>query len=181
MRTSHSSTSSSTGMKSELLRLHPLVGAGKPGVGQAVPDLVACRGEVLADRLPGDRPVFAGLVIPQVDIVTRPVERHAVRSEAGDAVMFGGAVKRVAAGVLRDHGAQVPDAQVIRPGDRDIRPLDHVFAIFVIEITIAHGCLPQGSISIRKLRRGLSPSGDSGSRILFFFFCWKVLDRHRGN
>ncbi len=60
-----------------------------------MPDLVAGLGKVPADRLPGDRPVFAGLVIAYVDIMPGSVERDSILPETCDAMVLGGLVEGV--------------------------------------------------------------------------------------
>src|ERR1035438_2439088 len=94
--------------------------------------------ETLAHRLPGDGPVIARVVVADIDVVTRPVERHTVRAKAGDAAMLRAFVEGIAAGVLRNHRAEVAESQVVSPGDRYIRTLDYVFAVFVVKTTVAH-------------------------------------------
>ena len=56
--------------------------------------------EVLAHGLPGDGPVVAGLVVAQVNVVARAIQRDAVGTESGDPLVFGVFVERVAAGVV---------------------------------------------------------------------------------
>src|ERR1035438_3493048 len=121
-----------------LLGMHVPVVASEFGIREAVTALVAGLVETLAHRLPGDGPVFAGVVVADVDVVTRPVERHGVRAKAGDAAMLRAFVKGIAAGVVRDHRAEVAEPQVVSPGNRDIRTVDYVFAVLVVKMTVAH-------------------------------------------
>src|SRR5450631_4021252 len=121
-----------------LLGVQVLVVASELGIREAVTALVAGMVKVLAHGLPGDGPVFAGVIVADVDVVTRPVERHAVRAKAGHAAMLGASVEGIAAGVVRNHRAQVAESQVVSPGDRDIRTVDHVLAVFVVKMTVAH-------------------------------------------
>ena len=37
-----------------------------------------------------------------------------------------------------DDGTEIFHTQIIRPGDRDIHPVDHIFPFFVIKITVLH-------------------------------------------
>src|ERR1035438_6261003 len=121
-----------------LLGMHVPVVASEFGIREAVTALVAGMVETLAHRLPGDGPVFAGVVVADVDVVTRPVERHAVRAKAGDAAMLGAFVEGISAGVVRNHRAEVAESQVVSPGNRYIRTLDYVLAVFVVKMTVAH-------------------------------------------
>ena len=80
--------------------------------------------QVLAHGLPGDRPVFAGLVVAQIDVVAGAVQRNAVGAEARDALVLGVLVEGIAAGVVRDDGAQVlrrRDSWSRRPARRGVR------------------------------------------------------------
>ena len=52
--------------------------------------------------------------------------------------MLGAFVECIAAGVVRDHRAQVAESQVVSPGHRDIRTLDYVLAVFVVKMAVAH-------------------------------------------
>ena len=88
-----------------LLRVQVLVVAGELRVRETVPALVAGFRQVLAHGLPGDRPILARVVIAQVDVAPRPVQRNAVGAEARNPLVLGILVEGVPAGVVRDHGA----------------------------------------------------------------------------
>ena len=60
--------------------------------------------QILAYRLPGNGPVFAGIVVTKVDVMAGAIERNAVGPETSDALVLGVFVKRIAAGVVREHG-----------------------------------------------------------------------------
>ena len=81
------------GDEQRLLGFDPLVITQEFGIRKAVAALVIRLGEILPDRLPGNRPKFAGVVVPQIDIMTGPVERYSVLTEASDPMMFGVFVK----------------------------------------------------------------------------------------
>ncbi|MNW52228.1 hypothetical protein D3C74_297410 [compost metagenome] len=80
----------------------------------------------LAHRLPRHRPEVAVGLVAQVHVVPRAVERDAVLAEPRDAAGLRRLVVRVAAAVVREHGAEVLGAQVVRPRDGDVWALDDV-------------------------------------------------------
>ena len=100
---------------------------------------------VPADGLPRDRPEFAALIVAEVDIVARAVHRDAVWPEARDAVIFRRAAEQIAARGVVEYAVHVPLADVVRPGDGKINPVDHVFAAFVVKMSILHPYIPPSS------------------------------------
>ena len=81
----------------------------------------------------------------------RTVERHAVRTETCDALVLGLFVEGVPAGVVREHGAQVLDPDVVCPGNRNVGTFDDIFAIGVVEVAVAHGILSLGTACRRRV------------------------------
>ena len=90
-----------------LLGQNLMVIARKLGVRKSVAALILCFAQVFADGLPRDRPVLARVVIAKIDIMSGAIERNAVLPEARDALMLSVLVERIAAGIVRDDGAQV--------------------------------------------------------------------------
>ena len=76
--------------------------------------------QIPAAGLPGHRPVLPRVVVPDIDIVPRPVHRHPVGAEPGDAVVLRALVEEIAPGGLVDHRAQLLHPQVVGPGDRHV-------------------------------------------------------------
>jgi len=115
-----------------------IIVAQKPGVREAVTALIAGPGQILPDGLPGDRPIISGLLVPEVDVVSRPVQRNAVLSKAGNTVVLCALMKGISTGIVGDHCAEVFDSEIVRPGDGDIRPFDDILSTFVVKISIPH-------------------------------------------
>ena len=92
----------------------------------------------LANGLPGYRPIVAAVVIAQIDIVPRPIHGHAIGAEAGDAVVLRRFVEQIAPGDVVEHTVHFMQADVICPGYRHIHPVDHIFPVLIIKITIPH-------------------------------------------
>ncbi len=65
------------------------------------------------------------------------VHGYAVGPEAGDPVVFRALVKEIAPGGVVDHGAQVLHAQVIRPGDGHVHPVNDIFVVFGQSVRIS--------------------------------------------
>jgi hypothetical protein len=53
-------------------------------------------------------------------------------------MMLSSLEKGISAGVMGYHRAKVLDTEVVRPGDRDIWPLYHVFSILVVKMSVPH-------------------------------------------
>ena len=107
-------------------------------------------GEVLlrlADRLPRHRPVIPILRIAQINIVPRPVHRDAVRPKAGNAVVFRALVNQIAPGGVIEDAHHILCADIVRPRDRKIHPVNDILALFVIEMSVLHS-LPLPLFSI---------------------------------
>lgn len=79
------------GDKQGLGRLDPPAAACIDGVTQPVAAPVAL--QIPVAGLPGNRPVFPGLVVPEVKVVPGPVHGHAVGPEAGDPVVLWAFIK----------------------------------------------------------------------------------------
>ncbi len=105
----------------------------------------------LSHRLPRNRPVIAGLIVPQIDIVARPVHGNTVGAKARDAVVFRRFIKQIPARRVVEHAVHIPKTDVIRPRDRHIHPVDHILAVGIVKVSIAHGHTPP-SISLSCLQ-----------------------------
>ena len=110
-----------------VLRVRKAVTAGVLGLVQG-----------FAHGLPGHGPIFAGVVVPQVDIVAGPVHGHGVGPKTGDAVVFGAFVEQVPPGGVVHHRAQILGTQVIGPADGQVHPVDHIFAAFIVKMAVLH-------------------------------------------
>ena len=124
------------GHEQGLLRLDAAVVAEVFDVAQSVAAGIVLLG--LAHGLPGDRPELAGLLVPQVDIVAGAVHGDAVGPEAGDAVILGGPVEQIPSRGVVEHAVHVLQTDVVGPGHRNVYPVDHIFPVLVVKITIAH-------------------------------------------
>ena len=94
--------------------------------------------------LPGDAPVFPRLVVPEIEVVPRPVHGDPVGPEAGDPVVLGAPAEEVAPGGVVDHGAQLLHPQIVGPGDGHVHPVDDIFPLLLVKVSILHGsCPPQ--------------------------------------
>ena len=126
------------------LRADPGVVRLEDGVAQAVPDGRRVLAQRLADRLPGGGPVIAcrdgtrAVVIAQIQIAARLVDRDAVEPHAQHPSSSARTVERIAAGVLRDDPAVQARAEVIDPRPRRVRPRDDVLAGGIVEVAEAH-------------------------------------------
>ena len=142
--------------------LHRVVHGDKEGLGgldAAVIALIAhiaqavAAGEMLlrlAHRLPGDAPVVAALLVPQVEIVARAVHGHAVGPETGDAVVLRALIDQIAPGRVVEHAHHVPGADVVGPAHGQIHPVDHIFPICVVKMAVLHSQRPFPYSSIRE-------------------------------
>ena len=101
----------------------------------------------LADGLPGDRPVIAVFLIPEVDIVPGEVHRHPIRAEAGNPVIFGAFVQQISAGCVVEYAQHVLKADIIRPGYRQINPVYYIFPCGIVKMAVLHGRKPPALIS----------------------------------
>ena len=128
--------------KNRLFGGNAAVGALITAVRQAMPAGIFGFVERLAHRLPGHRPVIPGVVVPQIDIVPGPVQRHTVRSEPRHPVILRRTVKRIAARRLVENGAVVVYADIICPGNRCIHPLHHIFPPLIVKSAILHASAP---------------------------------------
>jgi hypothetical protein len=107
-------------------------------IGKAVAAGICGGIQVFAYGLPGDRPVFPGFIVPDVDIVAGPVHGYAVGAETGNPVEFGAFVKKVAPRGMVKNAAKVPYADVIGPGNRDIDPVYYIFSRILVKISVFH-------------------------------------------
>ena len=74
--------------------------------------------------------------------MTGAVERNAVGAKTRDAMMLGALVKRIAAGIVGNHGAQVLHAEIIGPGNRNIDAVDHILQVLVVKVSVTHNVSP---------------------------------------
>ena len=119
-----------------LLRVDAVIIAQIPDVAQPV---TAGVGRLIAsDRLPGDGPVFAGVVVAQINIVSRPVHRHAVGTEADHAVILRRATHEPSGGVV-ENAVKIVLPDIVCPGYRQVYPVDDVFALLVVKMPVLHG------------------------------------------
>lgn len=113
-----------------------LIPAFDLGIGRAVTADGLVAFQRLLHRPPAGRPVFAGLVIPQIHIAARLVEL--VEGIAQDPARCAGLDKAVAARILRHNCAIGGGTQIVGPrhGRAGIR--NHVFPFFPIKIAVLH-------------------------------------------
>ena len=97
--------------------------------------------QILANRLPRNRPVVARVVVAQINVMPRPVQRHTVRTKARDPSVLGIFVERISASIVRDHRAQVFDAEIICPRDRHVDAINHILPVFIIKMAVTHEVL----------------------------------------
>ena len=82
-------------------------------VAQPVAAAIICK--IPAARLPGDRPVFAGIVVPQVYVVPGAIHGHAVGAKARHTPMLRAFVEHIPAGGVVQDCAEVFHTQIVRP------------------------------------------------------------------
>ena len=124
-----------------LLGLQVLVVAGELRIRQPMPRLVLRLRQILAHRLPRDRPVIARVVISQINVVPRSIHRHTVRTKARDPSVLGILVERISARIVRDHRAQIFHTQVIRPRHRHVDAINYILPVFIIKMAVTHQVL----------------------------------------
>ena len=105
-------------------------------IGQAVPALITV--QVTLGRLPGRRPVLTRAVVTQVEITATGISRDAVVAVSGDPPHPGISIARVPARRIRDDAEIGIRAQVIDPRHGGVWPGDHIFAVIVVEVAVAH-------------------------------------------
>ena len=92
----------------------------------------------LAHGLPGDAPIVAGVLIPQVHVVSGAVHGNAVGTEPGDAMVFGSLVQQVSARRVVEYAIHILETDVVCPGNGDVYPIDDVFPTLIVEVPITH-------------------------------------------
>ena len=107
-----------------------------PGVAHAVAALDLVVVQVFSHRLPGSGPEISALIIPQIDIPARLVKlvEHIPENPA----VGTRPLEAVAAGVVGDDGAVGRRPQIVDPGGGGVGAVDHIFAGFVIKISVSH-------------------------------------------
>ena len=93
----------------------------------------------LSHRLPGYGPVIAAFLIPQIHIMPRSIHRHTVWPEPGDPVIFRGLIQQISSRCVVKHTIHILQTDIICPGNRHIHPVDHIFPIGIVKISIPHG------------------------------------------
>ena len=124
------------GHEQGLLRLDAAVAAAVFDVAQSVAAGIMLHR--LAHGLPGNRPEIAGLLIPQVDIVSGAVHGDTVGPEAGNAVVLGRLIEQIASRGVVEHAVHILQADVVGPGNRQIHPFNNVFPMLGVKISVAH-------------------------------------------
>ena len=92
----------------------------------------------LTHRLPGDAPVITVLIIPEIYIMPGTVHGHSVWPEACDPVILRRPVKHIAARRVIHDGAQILHTNVIRPGNRQVHTIDHIFPLLIVKMSVSH-------------------------------------------
>jgi hypothetical protein len=111
-----------------------LVGA----VGKALAANVTPLIQVLTHGLPGYAPVFSGIVVPDIHVMTGSVHRHPIGAEPGNPMIFWGFIEEIASGGMIKHPAEVLHPNIICPGYGHVNPVDYILPVFRIKITITH-------------------------------------------
>ena len=114
----------------------PAAGALVHRVAQAVAAAVVR--QISAAGLPGDGPELPCVLVPQVDIVARPVHGHPVGPEAGDPVVLRALVEEVSPGGVVDHGGHVLRPQVVGPGNGHVNPVDDILPPGLVKMSVLH-------------------------------------------
>ena len=70
--------------------------------------------------------------------MARTIHGNPVSPETGDPVIFRGIMKKVPARGMIDHRAGFLKPQIIGPRDRKIHPVDHIFTVFVVKVSVSH-------------------------------------------
>ena len=117
---------------------------------------------VLPHRLPRNRPVIAGIIVADVNIMPWAVHRHAVRPEARDAVIFRRTVQKIAACRVIEHAIHIADTDVICPRNGQIDTVDHIFAALVVKMAVLHSFSHLISIMYRAAARRRNDSSYRG-------------------
>ena len=92
----------------------------------------------LAHGLPGDAPIVAGVLIPQVHVVSGAVHGNAVGTEPGDAMVFGSLVQQVSARRVVEYAIHILEADVVCPGNGNVYPIDGIFPMLIVKVPITH-------------------------------------------
>ena len=79
-------------------------------------------------------PILAFILVGAVDMGMGYTERLALQQAA----QAGVPVERVATRRVRDDPEVGLGAEVVDPGQRRVRPVDHVLALLIIEVPVAH-------------------------------------------
>ena len=109
---------------------------GDAGISQTMTALTLVILEIFADRLPGCRPVIAGLLITQVDVPSGGI--IFIEMIADDTSLRSALYETVAACIIGNDGAVLRRAEVIGPGCRCVRTSDHVLFVRFIKKTVLH-------------------------------------------
>ncbi len=114
----------------------PVIACRHAGISHSVAAgaFVVC--EILAHRLPGGGPVIPGLIVTNIEVSSRLIK--IVKNITENPPVCAGFYKAVAAGMVGDDRAVFRGTQIIHPGRRRIRPVDHILPVFVVKISISH-------------------------------------------
>jgi hypothetical protein len=115
-----------------------LVVAAEFGIGKSMSANILGFAQVLAHRLPGNGPILSRLIIPQINIMTGPIEGNAIGAKTGNALKLGPFVKGISSGVMGEDRAHILDPQVIGPGNGYIRSFNDIFTIWIVKISVFH-------------------------------------------
>ena len=96
----------------------------------------------LAHRLPRSGPVVAAIVIVQVDIAPRLVQRDGIEPEPREAPLRRRLIEAISSGIVGDDGAILGAAQVITPGLGSIGTSNYIFLINIVKISELHVSAP---------------------------------------
>ena len=73
--------------------------------------------------------------------MTRSIHRYTVWTKARDSVVLGASADQIAACRMVKDTHHVFGPDVIRPGNRKIDPIDYIFPVFIVEMSVLH-CFP---------------------------------------
>ena len=108
----------------------------KLGIGSSVADHIFVGGKVLSNRLPGQRPVIPGLIVAKVDITSRLVKL--IKYITKDTSVCTGLCETVTSRIVGYDGTILRRSQIVGPGSRCIRSLDHILFCGFVKKTVTH-------------------------------------------
>ena len=96
--------------------------------------------QVFTNRLPGGRPVIAGIIIPNIEVAPRLIKL--IKDIAKDPSVGTGFGEAIATSVIGNDRTNTGENQDSLPRERGVRAIDHVFSVFVVKISIFHIIIP---------------------------------------